>query len=109
MSDAPQNPDAPGASPAPNPTNRKNTMTDLRTRIAKVLHARFASSMGMADVEWDDEHRLTQDEWRKDADAVIRELKLEPEYRFFPNDPPLARYVTEWTANYQEITDDETD
>lgn len=49
---------------------------DLRTRIAKVLHARFASSMGMADVEWADEHRLTQDEWRKDADAVIREIGL---------------------------------
>ena len=36
---------------------------DLRTRIAAVLKARFASS-----------YRPSQDDWLKDADAVIREL-----------------------------------
>ena len=59
--------------------------SDLRTRIANALR------------------NMTGDlTYEAMADAVIRELKLEPEYRFFPNDPPLARYVTEW-----EKADDE--
>ena len=60
---------------------------DLRTRIATVIRREVPCHPPAAD---------------RIADAVIRELKLEPEYRFFPNDPPLARYVTEW-----EKADDE--
>ena len=67
------------------PTLKTDPPSDLRTRIANALR------------------NMTGDlTYEAMADAVIRELKLEPEYRFFPNDPPLARYVTEW-----EKADDE--
>ena len=50
-------------------------MTDiLRTRIAKVLHRLYGPLMGGADHGWDDEPHGTQDEYLRDADAVIREL-----------------------------------
>ena len=62
-------------------------MSDLRTRIATVL----ADADGMP---WDMWSKPSQDGYLLRADAVIRELKLEPEYRFYPNDPPRARHVT---------------
>ena len=46
-------------------------MSDLRDRIAKVLHARFGPSLGAAEGGWDDEPAATKDVYRRDADAVI--------------------------------------
>ena len=48
---------------------------DLHTRIGKVLHAKYGSSSIMGDdPNWDDVHPATQKKWRKDAEALIREL-----------------------------------
>jgi len=50
-------------------------MSDLRTRIAKKLHALYAST-DFIDSAWDDLHPMTQEKWLRDADAVIRELTV---------------------------------
>ena len=57
---------------------QSDTEKHLRDRIAQTLYRRYAPQLGMADNPWEDEHSLTQEMWREDADAVIREL---PELR----------------------------
>ena len=70
-------------------------MTDiLRTRIAKVLHRLYGPLMGGADHGWDDEPHGTQDEYLRDADAVIAELGLTEDEA----DTNVTRYVTPWKA-----------
>lgn len=73
-------------------------MSDLRTRIAKVLHRQFGPSLGAAEGGWDDEPRATQEQYRQDADAVIAELGL---YQVRQQGPYnfMARYVTDWKAD----------
>jgi hypothetical protein len=51
-------------------------MSDLRTRIAKVLHHRFGPSLGASPDGWDREPKATQEFYLTDADAVISELGL---------------------------------
>ena len=54
-------------------------MSDLRDRIAKVLHNQFGPSLGAAEAGWDDEPAATKEMYRADADAVIAELGLRRE------------------------------
>lgn len=52
-------------------------MTDLRTRIAKVLHQRGTARDDVEDGwtwTWEQESEYEQRSWLEDADAVIREL-----------------------------------
>lgn len=80
-------------------------MTDnpLRDRVAQTLYRRYAPQLGMADNPWEDEHSLTQEMWREDADAVIAELGLRREdlggFRVPGYGHRGYRYVTDWTAD----------
>jgi hypothetical protein len=47
---------------------------DLRGRTAKLLYRLYGPSHPR--YGWDDEPYMTQDDYRRDADAVIRELGL---------------------------------
>ena len=90
-------------------------MTDLRTRIAKILHQRFGPSLGAHPSGWDREPYGTQDMYLADADAVIATLGLRQEWGLLDDDDngtiydtregaqtPLpgeslkTRHVTEW-------------
>lgn len=68
-------------------------MSDLRDRIASVLFRQRGHSHG-----WDDETEACREMWRRDADAVIRELGLKR-----ADGPlrgtPVHRYITEWEPN----------
>jgi len=48
-------------------------MSDLRQRIAALLYARFAHTLGYADEPWG---AVDKEPWLEDADAVIAELDL---------------------------------
>ena len=67
---------------------QSDTEKHLRDRVAQTLYRRYAPQLGMADNPWEDEHSLTQEMWREDADAVIREL--ETSYVLVPKSNTLA-------------------
>lgn len=80
-------------------------MTDsLRDKIARVLHRIYGPCLGAHPDGWDREPRATQDMYREDADAVIRELGLRQEVEILPRRSwrptnQKHRYVTEWSAD----------
>lgn len=82
-------------------------MSDLRTRIARVLYTRAMSRLSWHR-NWDDLQPEVQQMWLDDADAVIRELGLHRENSYgygtnYPKVPTVQikyiRYVTDWSAN----------
>ena len=82
---------------------QSDTEKHLRDRVAQTLYRRYAPQLGMADNPWEDEHSLTQEMWREDADAVIAELGLRREdlggFRVPGYGHRGYRYVTDWTAD----------
>lgn len=74
---------------------------NLRERIAQTLHRRYAPQLGMADTTWDDEHSLTQEMWREDADAVIAELAAD--YIMVPKSMRLVQWADE--ISKREVND----
>jgi hypothetical protein len=91
-------------------------MTDLRTRIAKVLYTRAMSKLEWPR-PWEATHPEMKKLWLADADAVIEELGLRPEWgaldatdsgvlyddpteiRLYGAETIKIRYITEWTPN----------
>jgi hypothetical protein len=91
-------------------------MTDLRTRIAKVLYERLMSRSAWAR-PWNTLYPDMQKLWLADADAVIEELGLRQEWgalddtdsgvlyddpteiRLYGAETAKTRYVTEWTTD----------
>jgi len=70
-------------------------MSELRDRIAQVLHRRFGPSLGASHDGWDREPKATQDMYREDAAEVMMALGLTLERSEWPFDGKY-RYVTEW-------------
>jgi hypothetical protein len=71
---------------------------DPRTRIAAALYARAIERLGW-NRSWDNLGAPSQQLWLDDADAVIRELKLEREHWQYGDGHTMGvryRYVTEW-------------
>lgn len=67
---------------------------ELRARMAQVLQRLYGPSLGAA-LDWDSEPEKTRQMYLNDADAVIRELGLEPQCHYDP-DCDYYRYVTDW-------------
>ena len=79
-------------------------MVDLRTRLAKTLHRLYGPSLGAHPWGWDCEPKGTQGMFLDDADAVIRELRIEKEFGCGTSDPRHGcrcshRYATEWETD----------
>jgi sarcosine oxidase gamma subunit len=70
-------------------------MSDLRTRIAKVLHQRQAT----ADAPegwvwtWEQESKYEQRSWLEDADAVIAALNLTTPVKYLSVDESKQNYM----------------
>ena len=76
---------------------------DLRARIAAVLWQIYAPVMGYADQRWDELSEGLRDEFREDADVLIRELCLHreemSEWAVLSEGFRGHRYVTHWEEN----------
>lgn len=87
----------------------------LRDRIAAVLHDIYGSGIGYADEVWDDLPNMVQDDYRRDADAVIAALGLREEREdvasFQPGEiddsmmPPRQKGRLTWTPSHRYVTD----
>jgi hypothetical protein len=87
---------------------QSSVLSDLRERIARVLHSRFGKDLGYADAEWDE---IDQTAYIADADALIRELP-ELKYAYVPQrillgpktlcDPDMIAADQEWRTNHPE-------
>ena len=92
MSHKPENPDIAAVTVSHN--------SNLRDRIAAALYRNCGKDSGIPDLQmaWNDAFPIVRGHWLEMADAVIRELGLEPQVHYDP-DCEFYRYVTDWKAD----------